>query len=218
NRLGPELLPEGKLPKPTEFSASSVETWLHQPLHHAVDLRSDRSAFMAGHLKGAIFAPLAGGKLPLSAGSYLTPEHHLLLVVEDESQVEPAVRQLIRIGLARIAGWVLAEKSHGNTTTTPSRTSELGHLLELHPNAAVLDVRGSSEFATSHVDGAKNIAYTRLAARLGELDRSKLQLVHCGSGLRASMAVSFLESQGFDTILVNGDFSAIPHELLAPRS
>jgi len=218
NRLGPELLPEGRLPTPTEFSASSVESWLHQPLHHAIDLRSDRSAFAAGHLKGAIFAPLAGGKLPLSAGSYLTPEHHLLLVVENEAQVEPAVRQLIRIGLDRIDGWILAENSHGITTTIQSRTSDLGHLLELHPNAVVLDVRGSSEFATSHVNGAKNIAYTRLAARLGELDRSKLQLVHCGSGLRASMAVSFLESQGFDTILVNGDFSAIPHELLAPRS
>lgn len=218
NRLGPELLPEGRLPKPGEFSATSVETWLQQPLHHAIDLRSDRSAFAAGHLKGAIFAPLAGGKLPLSAGSYLTPEHHLLLVVEHEAQVEPAVRQLIRIGLDRIDGWVLAEKADASTQTLSGKTSELTELIKTHPDALVLDVRGSTEFAAGHVQGAKNIAYTRLAARLGELDQSQLHLVHCGSGLRAAMAVSFLESQGIKTIHVDGDFSAIPKELLAPKA
>jgi len=218
NRLGPELLPEGKLPRPCELSPASVETWLRLPLHRAIDLRGDRSAFLASHLKGAIFTPIAGGILPFSAGSYLAPDQHLLLVVENEAQVDTAVRQLIRIGLDRIDGWILAENVGVATATIRAKTSDFAKLMAKHPGAVVLDVRGSTEFAAGHVEGALNIAYTRLAARLNELDPRKLHLVHCGSGLRASMAVSFLESQGISTIHVDGDFSEIPRDLLAPQS
>jgi hydroxyacylglutathione hydrolase len=73
----------------------------------------------------------------------------------------------------------------------------------------VLDVRGADEFAESHVKGAKNIAYTRLAARLDEVPDAKTLYVHCGSGLRASLAVPYLASRHREVIYVDGAFSEI---------
>ena len=77
----------------------------------------------------------------------------------------------------------------------------------------VLDVRGADEFAASHVTGAKNIAYTRLAARLDEVPSGGPLYVQCGSGLRAGIATAYLAGQGHDVVLVDGDFAEIPNHL-----
>jgi hydroxyacylglutathione hydrolase len=85
---------------------------------------------------------------------------------------------------------------------------------DLTADAIVLDVRGADEFAARHVRGAKNIAYTRLAARLDEIPAARPLHVHCGSGVRAAMASSFLASKGVDVIHVDGFFTDIPESLL----
>jgi hydroxyacylglutathione hydrolase len=77
------------------------------------------------------------------------------------------------------------------------------------PGALVLDVRGADEFAAGHVEGAVNIAYTRLGVRLADLPNRRPVYVHCGSGLRASMAVSYLAAKGVDVVHVDGSFGEI---------
>jgi hydroxyacylglutathione hydrolase len=57
------------------------------------------------------------------------------------------------------------------------------------------------------VDGAKNVAYTRLAVRLDEIPYNKRLYVHCGSGLRASFASASLASKDRKVIYVDGAFS-----------
>jgi hydroxyacylglutathione hydrolase len=96
-------------------------------------------------------------------------------------------------------------------------TAGLAGALAAHPDAMVLDVRGAGEFAESHVDGATNIAYTRLAARLDEVPDGKRLYVHCGSGLRASFAVPYLASRHREVVYVNGSFSDIPGSLIAGK-
>ena len=71
----------------------------------------------------------------------------------------------------------------------------------------VLDVRNASEFAAGHLDGAVNIAYTRLKARLAEVPRGRRLFIHCGSGKRASLASSFLLAENFDAVHVDGTCS-----------
>ena len=63
-----------------------------------------------------------------------------------------------------------------------------------------------------------NIAYTRLAARLNELPDRRPVYVHCGSGLRASMAVSFLASRGVDVVHVDGNYGDIRTSCALPAS
>jgi hydroxyacylglutathione hydrolase len=213
NKTGPALLPDGKLPQPRRIGAGDLAEWIEAPGRAVLDLRSDRKAFMTRHLKDSIFAPLAGGKLPVSAGSYVEEKTRLLLVVESESQLEEAVRQLVRIGLDEVEAWIPAvEATHAHewTSTIPRiLTSELSAALAEDPGALVLDVRGADEFVAGHVEGAVNIAYTRLGARLGDLPDRRPVYVHCGSGLRASMAVSYLAAKGIDVVHVDGNFGEI---------
>ncbi len=210
NKLGPALLPSGKLPTPIRITTAELGDWLGTSA--ILDLRSDRAAFAAKHLKGSLFTPLPGGKLPIAAGSYVDETSRILLVAEDESQVAEAVRQLIRIGLDHVAAWIPANEALSNTsfiTSYPRITTA-----DLPTDATVLDVRGADEFAASHVKGAKNIAYTRLAARLDDVPSGKPLFVHCGSGIRAALASAFLASRGHDVVLVDGLFAEIPTRLM----
>lgn len=224
NRLGPALLPGGRLPRPHRLAPEALAAW-HPGSGPEVllDLRAERALFMERHLPGALFAPLAGGKLPLVAGSYVDEGSSLILLVNHEAEVEEAVRQLVRIGLDQVVGWILvdqalaAQREGVDLAVSQARitTAELGVALEAQPGAVVLDVRGGEEFRASHVLGAYHIPYTRLAARLDEVPEGELLYVHCGSGLRASLAAAYLAREGREVVHVEGAFAAIPAELLA---
>jgi hydroxyacylglutathione hydrolase len=81
--------------------------------------------------------------------------------------------------------------------------------LAAHPDGRVLDVRSIAEFEESHVKGATQVAYTRLAGRLNEVPRGKPLYVHCGSGARAALATAYLARRGFAVVHVDGAFSEI---------
>jgi len=220
NKLGPALLPDGKLPQPRRIKAPELGLWVGVAGRAVLDLRGDRKAFMARHLRGSIYAPLTGGKLPLSAGSYIEEDTKLLFILEDESQLEEAVRQLVRISLDQLEAWIPASEvveTQKFTSTIPLiRISELADALSEDDGALVIDVRGADEYASGHVEGAVNIPYTRLATRLMELPDKRPVYVYCGSGLRAGMATSFLASRGMDAVHVDGNYNASKfHELPA---
>jgi hydroxyacylglutathione hydrolase len=211
NKLGPALLAGGKLPQPRHLALAALGEWMEQPGGAILDLRADRVAFAANHLKGSLFAPPAGGRLSVVAGSYLEETSRILLVVEDSSQVDDAVRQLVRIGLDRVDAWILAPEALSQTDWTASYSRIAASALPA--GATVLDVRGADEFAASHVRGAKNIAHTRLAARLDEVPAGAPLHVHCASGLRAAMACAYLASLGREVIHVDGTYGEIPQAL-----
>jgi hydroxyacylglutathione hydrolase len=211
NKLGPALLPDGKLPAPQRITAAQLGDWIGNAA--ILDLRADRAAFAAAHLMGALFAPLPGGKLPVAAGSYVDEDARILLVAGNESQADEAVRQLIRIGLDKIEGWITASDAltaSGFITSYPRITPA-----DLPPDASVLDVRGADEFASKHVMGAKNIAYTRLAARFDEIPPEGPLHVHCAGGMRAAIAAAYLASRGREVIHVDGPFAEIPETMIS---
>jgi hydroxyacylglutathione hydrolase len=214
NKIGPALLPGGKLPAPRRLGADEIAGLVKAGKHAFLDLRADRAAFMQKHLTGSLFAPLAGGKLPIVAGSYLDENAAIVLLVSDVHEVGEAVRQLVRIGLDKVEGWIPVSEALAIGEITAHQesitTGALADALAAHPHAAVLDVRGAGEFAEGHVKGAKNIAYTRLAARLAEVPAGDPLYVHCGSGLRAAFAVSYLAGEGHHVVYVNGAFGEIP--------
>jgi hydroxyacylglutathione hydrolase len=213
NRLGPALLPGGELPEPRRLSPKDLSSLVGDRKRVILDLRTDRLDFMSRHVTGSLFAPLAGGKLSVVAGSYIDEGTPIILFVNAAEEVNEAVRQLIRIGYDQIEGWIPVREAlaFGDIITCQKSilTSDLADALSAHPNAAVLDVRGAGEFAKGHVKGATNIAHTRLAARFGEVPSASPLYVHCGSGQRASLAVPYLASKGCDVIYVDGAFANI---------
>lgn len=64
--------------------------------------------------------------------------------------------------------------------------------------AALVDVRSPAEFATGHIDGARNIPLGELARRAGELGLTgRPVIVYCASGTRSALAKRALASAGF---------------------
>ena len=176
-----------------------------------IDARSDRFAFMDRHLKGSIFAPL-GNSFPTMAGSYVEPGEAIYLLVDSEEEVDALVRMLVRIGLDDVRGYLVADEVFRVENPEFFRTIPHYPIEELARYARgdeslIFDVRKASEYNAGHLEGALNIAHTRLAARLDEIPRDKTLLVHCASGVRASSATSFLQREGRDVIYFNGNLA-----------
>ncbi|GGE86545.1 rhodanese-like domain-containing protein [Massilia psychrophila] len=75
----------------------------------------------------------------------------------------------------------------------------------------IVDVRTPQEFAIGHLRDAKNIPLADLAARISELEKSKLRavVVVCQSGARADKAVRQLAAAGFnDVVSLDGGLTA----------
>ncbi len=73
--------------------------------------------------------------------------------------------------------------------------------------AILVDVRTPQEFASGHVQGARNIPVQELASRMGELPRDKEIVVYCHSGARASNAAAQLSAAGYRV----ENIGAMPH-------
>lgn len=67
------------------------------------------------------------------------------------------------------------------------------------PGAQVVDVRTAAEFASGHLEGARNLDWTGgvLAQRMVELDKEAPVLVYCASGRRSAAAAQALREGGF---------------------
>jgi hydroxyacylglutathione hydrolase len=210
NKEGPPIL--GKLPVPRRLSAADVVARTHESDTQIVDTRADRHAFFAGHVPGAFYAPL-NKTFPTVIGSLLDPARPIVLLI-DEARVEEAVRDLIRIGYDHIEGWapVPGADELRALDVTPATIETVGfdefERRRQSDGALVLDVRGATEYRGRHVPGARNIAHTRLRARISEVPADAPVFVHCRTGARSAVAAAFLARQGVPVVNVDGDFAA----------
>lgn len=161
-------------------------------------------AFRDGHLRGAIHAP-PGKMLPMIVGSYVDPAARIILVAE-ATRLESIVRDLIRIGYDHIDAFITPEDLGRTKGLVQSRDCSAQEASARRTQAFVLDVRGASEHAAASLEGARNIAYTRLVPRLAELPKDRPILVHCALGGRSAAATALLERHGFDAMNIAGGF------------
>ncbi|TVQ40467.1 MAG: MBL fold metallo-hydrolase [Spirochaetaceae bacterium] len=176
-----------------------------------VDTRADRSAFETAHVSGSLCAPLSGSSLVNSAGSFLTENDSLLLVVDDQSVLDQVTRQLYRIGFDDFAGWAtFSELEQAGLAISQLQSTDFDRFspAEHSAGARLLDVRNRSEYDEGHITGAVNVSYTRLRERIDELPSDARYYVYCASGRRAALASSFLRARGYDVVLVNGSAEA----------
>lgn len=205
NKNGPSLL--GNHPGPKHMSAEDFARSGSGEGAVILDSRS-MEQFLKGHLKGSLSSPL-NKQFNTIAGSYIEPEEEIFLVAEKD-RIDEAAADLIRIGLDRIAGYITPEDlSHynGNLETTGCIDfSQIDRIREKN-NSVVLDVRKASEFENGHVEGALNIAHTRLLPRKNEIPRERHLIVHCQAGGRANAASAYLKKAGFDVSVVIDNFN-----------
>jgi len=211
NKEGPPLL--GALPTPDKLTVEDLERAAENPEMLVIDTRLDRSAFMANHIPGALYAPM-NRSFNTVVGSLVEDETASLVVIVDEEDVEEAVRDLVRIGYDDICGFAEVEtlqryfREGGDTETIDEITFEDLRGERASNSAVVLDVRYRSEYEDGHVDGALNASYTRLPEYEADLPMDETLLVHCGTGARAAAASAFLARTGRKVKYVNDNFQA----------
>lgn len=181
--------------------------------HVIVDLR-DQLAFGAGHIAGA-YALGAGQNLSTWASWTLPYDRPLLLVGDNVSQVESAVRSLVRVGLDDLHGyleggietWVKAGLPLASTSQMAPRT--LGERLAAGATLRVLDVRNDGEWRSGHIEGAEHVMCGHLAQRLDAFRDGTPVAIVCGSGYRSTLAASLFARAGIsDVVNVTGGMNA----------
>lgn len=205
NKKGPKIL--GEVPVPEKKSIQSMIGATRTSNAVIVDTRTDRMKFMNGHIHGSLYAPF-NKTFNTIVGSYVSDDEDIYLII-DESKVEEAVIDLIRIGLDNIKGYStpeeLVEFENEGGTLFSTETINFEKVDELMPTGDynLMDVRKKSEFDEGHHPQALNISHTRLVDRLEEIPTDKPVMVHCKSGARAAAASALLEKEGFVVQYIN---------------
>jgi glyoxylase-like metal-dependent hydrolase (beta-lactamase superfamily II)/rhodanese-related sulfurtransferase len=173
-----------------------------------VDLRA-RTAFAAGHLPGALNFELSTNFLTYLG--WLVPwGAPLTLIGETPEQVADARRELVRIGIDRLAGAAVGtpdDLAAGRPLNSHPVTdfAGLAAAMAADDTPTVLDARRDDERASGGVRGSLHIPIHQLADRIDEVPTGEVW-VYCGSGYRASIAASMLARTGRRPVLVDGGY------------
>jgi hydroxyacylglutathione hydrolase len=205
NKEGPALL---------EDSIRPVRLGIHAFLDkvHANDkgvILDTREAkdFMEGHLPGSLSSPF-NKQFNTIAGSYIEEDQHIYLLIEEE-KVDEAIRDLIRVGLDFVPAYI----TPADLTNYKGDLSQIETLTfdqvdsHIEIGKKVLDVRKATEYKERHIQGATNVAHTRLLPRLEEVPTDKPLVVHCAAGSRSAVATGYLAHKGYDVAVVLDDFA-----------
>ena len=202
NKMGPKVL--GELPSPTHLSVDEFLTAVQSDDSAVVIDTREREAFMNGHLKNALFSPV-NKAFNTTVGSFVTEDENMYLVIE-ESKVQEAVVDLIRIGLDNIKGFVTPEELYSTSgldvVTTPTITFEEFDNYYNTGDYQVLDVRKESEHALGSIKGALNFAHTRILENMAKIPTDKPLLVHCQAGGRAAYTSALMQKHGHEVVLI----------------
>ena len=79
--------------------------------------------------------------------------------------------------------------------------------------AIVLDVRSAGEFSGGHVKGAINIPVDALKSNLKRLDKNKVIITCCASGMRSAAAKSVLKANGYANVHNGGGWMSLNNKL-----
>jgi hydroxyacylglutathione hydrolase len=193
NRDGMPIL--GKLPEPPHLTPEAFQNALRDGAV-LVDTR-DKFAFAGGHIKGAINIP--AGKMFSTWAGWLLPYDKPLILLAPPEQIETLVRQLVRVGLDNIVGYIPSLEGYAPSEleTVPQITAEQAHRMWQSGEAMILDVRGLSEYREGHIPNALHIHAGRVLQRIHEIPNDRPVIMHCLGGDRSSTAISALMARGY---------------------
>jgi hydroxyacylglutathione hydrolase len=200
NLEGPPILP--CMPLPTPYTPAEFQKKMHEGAI-VVDT-SEPAAFGGAHIRGAYSIWLEG--LPVFGGWMLPYDRPILLVLEDQSHLERAVRYLIRAGYDQIDGY-LREGTEGwynaglPTESLPVLSvHQLKGMIDRGEDLLVLDTRGHEEWASGRIAGSLHIYVGYLEKRINEVPKARPIAVICNVGHRAGLGASILLRAGYPNI------------------
>lgn len=158
-----------------------------------IDLRS-REAHAEGHLPGSVGMEYSG-QFATYAGWLVPWDEDIVLLTDTPEVLEPALRDLARIGIEGVGAHVLEDPAQ--LTASYRRTDWAGYrdTLAAGERLVVVDVRQRDEWAAGHLPGALHVPLQDLAEVGPRLPVGELW-VHCRSGYRAGIAAGLLHRLG----------------------
>jgi hydroxyacylglutathione hydrolase len=178
--------------------------------HWIVDIRTP-PVFATGHIADSINIPL-GPSFCNWVGSFLNEECSITLIGENEEQIHEAIKNLSLIGFNTIKEKIIWDNQQMTTKYTIQSLHSINVLRlaeELKTNPYVLDVRTSSEWNAGHIKDAHHIELAKVAHNFHQLPKDSSIFTICGSGMRSSIASSFLKKMGYERITnVEGGMTA----------
>lgn len=190
-------LPHPQPLSPDEFAKAMDEGMV------VIDVRSPE-AYAGAHVPKSLSLPV--DMLPAFAGMFLDYDKPLGLVVEDFSQIDEAVRGLIRIGYDKIeaflAGGLHAWETSGRRydKVQAIHISDLEKRLDDGDGFTLLDVRSKTEYASGHLRNAVQMYVGELPSKLDQIPKGRPVTTFCGSGQRAMIAAAFLRRHGIEPV------------------
>ena len=212
NKVGPALLrdlPRGGSLSPDELAALQAGGGL------VIDAR-DAAEFAAAHVPGSVSVGL-GSSFAIWAGWLAPYERQVALVLPDDGRYDEALRELRRIGIDAVAGFLDGGMEAWLASGRPSAflgeisVEELARRIGQNSDGLrVIDVRDAAEWAAGHVAGAANVAAGSIVRGDANLElNGKTAAVICGTGYRSAVAASVLQQRGMERIAtVPGGMSA----------
>lgn len=186
-----------------------------------VDVRS-ASKVGTGHIKGAV--AYTTSELKKAKKKFPKAKSAPIVIYSDsEKQAISAFKTVRKWGYKNtsvLEGGVSGWKSAGNFLTSGSAGKKIVFIPVPVPGAIaiskfraiaasmpsdtlILDVRDDSEVAGGKISGALHIPTQEVASRLGEIPKGKKVVVHCKTGVRASMAYQTLKDNGYNAMFLN---------------
>lgn len=117
-----------------------------------------------------------------------------------ERVIEFAMNHPFLVGgfLGLLSAFIFLETRRGGKSVSSQQLTNLVNKEE----ALVLDVRDAKEFKEGHITGSKNIPFSSLQSKLGEIDKFKEKpiVLVCKMGQHAGAAGRILSTSGFKDV------------------
>lgn len=205
NRQGPKPLQHlERLMALTEEDAASLLSKTVGKIE-VIDCR-EFPDFSAAHIKDSLNIDISGSFAAFS-GWFADKDRDILLVSSSMGDTEAAYMSLRRVGLDKRIYYLLGGMEDWLTNGKPYSSIALisAHRLHERLNAGkgklgIIDVRNPYEYRNGHFDVAVNIPFYDIAQSPIMLEKDKEYVVHCTTGIRSSIACSFLKRKGFKDI------------------
>ncbi|HEV2128005.1 MAG TPA: rhodanese-like domain-containing protein, partial [Thermomicrobiales bacterium] len=169
-----------------------------------VDAR-EKGEVAKGYIPGSVFAG-ADNNMTTWMGWLAPYEGDIVLIVDGREEYEQARLMLQRIGLDRVAGYLIGVegwKQSGRELDTIGEVTveQVSEVVGTPGAPIILDVRSDSEYEEGHIPGAKH----HYAGEITQGDMPNLPkdadiVVVCGSGYRSMVASTLMKDAGFQKL------------------
>jgi phage shock protein E len=80
-------------------------------------------------------------------------------------------------------------------------------------NLIIIDVRSPGEFASGHVANAINIPVSEINDKYHQINKDKMVILYCASGMRSGAAKRILKAKGFNNLYNGGNANNVQNKL-----